>query len=333
MIISCPACTTRYVVPDSAIGVEGRTVRCAKCHHSWFQDGPELELTAPDHQTAAQTAAQQAASAPAQTANAASAPPPAPATGAAAPHSDPGEAPPAPHQATPHQATQHQESAPAAQGTTHAEPADTTFPPPPFASAPVAQPPSAPAEVPDAPPAPTPPSFDPRAAAMAEASTQTSPVDEDVSRFEHEPPFRPRRNRLKLWTAAAILFALATTGIIAAVNYWGLPDWVPVNRPVFAEAKPELRLSFPPEKQDRRTLPNGTEFFGASGVVTNVGSTVQTVPPILIILRDGNERIVYSWEVPPPKTKLAPGESVTVNEAVTDVPRSAKFAEIGWKPN
>ncbi len=44
MIIACPACTTRYVVPDSAIGPEGRTVRCAKCRHSWFQDGPEFDL-------------------------------------------------------------------------------------------------------------------------------------------------------------------------------------------------------------------------------------------------------------------------------------------------
>ncbi|MEO6717956.1 MAG: MJ0042-type zinc finger domain-containing protein, partial [Novosphingobium sp.] len=39
MIIACPACTTRYVVPDSAIGIDGRTVRCAKCRHSWFQLG------------------------------------------------------------------------------------------------------------------------------------------------------------------------------------------------------------------------------------------------------------------------------------------------------
>ena len=44
------------------------------------------------------------------------------------------------------------------------------------------------------------------------------------------------------------------------------------------------------------------------------------------------DRIVYSWEVRPPKRTLAPGESVTVNEAVTDVPRAARFAEIGWKP-
>jgi predicted Zn finger-like uncharacterized protein len=42
MIIVCPACSTRYTLPDSAVGMDGRVVRCAKCRHSWFQDGPEM---------------------------------------------------------------------------------------------------------------------------------------------------------------------------------------------------------------------------------------------------------------------------------------------------
>lgn len=271
MIISCPACATRYVVPDSAIGVEGRTVRCAKCHHSWFQEGPEI-ATPPVQQPAPEPAA----------------PPP----------------------------------------------------PPPPVEQPVAAPAPEPAEAQepeaDEAPVPDPPEFSARASAPA-GETVVPPVepavDEEISHFEHEPPFRPRRNKLRLWTAAAALFALVAVGIVAAVSYWGLPDWVPVSRPVFAQAEPDLMLEFPPDKQDRRTLPNGTEFFGASGTVTNVGTRVRTVPPILIVLRDARERIVYSWEVPAPKGKLAPGESVTVNEAVTDVPKSAKFAEIGWKPS
>lgn len=49
MILECPDCRTRYLVPDTAIGVDGRTVRCANCRHSWFQSGVEIvEEDAPE---------------------------------------------------------------------------------------------------------------------------------------------------------------------------------------------------------------------------------------------------------------------------------------------
>ena len=38
MILTCPACSTKYVVKDGAIPAAGRQVRCASCKHSWHQD-------------------------------------------------------------------------------------------------------------------------------------------------------------------------------------------------------------------------------------------------------------------------------------------------------
>ncbi len=251
MIIACPACSTRYVVPDSAIGADGRTVRCAKCRHSWFQDGPLLPPRAePAHSGA----------------DAVVAPPAAPRQGASSPMG-PDDAMPEPPVVPRHRARKE------------------------------------PAPAPDAP-----------------------------SSFEHGPPFRPRRNVAKLWTIAAGAFAVSVAGLIALAAIFGLPDWVPIARPTFAAAPRDLELSFPPERQDRRTLPNGTEYFGASGTVTNIGKDTHEVPPILIVLRDDKNRVVYTWNVSPPRESLRPGESVTINEAVTDVPKSASFAEIGWKP-
>ncbi len=156
--------------------------------------------------------------------------------------------------------------------------------------------------------------------------------DPPPSPFDPVPPFRPRRNPLKLWSWAAGIFAVVAAGLIFAVSYWGLPDWVPVERPTFAVGEPDLQLDFPREQQERRTLPNGTEFFGASGTITNIGTTTRTIPTILIVLRDSRDRIVYSWEVPPPQRTIAPGENVAVSEAVTDIPRSAREVQIGWKP-
>ena len=41
MIIPCPACNTRYKLPDIALGGKPRKVHCAKCGHMWKQQPGE----------------------------------------------------------------------------------------------------------------------------------------------------------------------------------------------------------------------------------------------------------------------------------------------------
>jgi|MDSW01.1.fsa_nt_gb predicted Zn finger-like uncharacterized protein len=43
MIITCPECETRFMISDQALGDEGRTVRCSKCAHTWFQSPDDVE--------------------------------------------------------------------------------------------------------------------------------------------------------------------------------------------------------------------------------------------------------------------------------------------------
>lgn len=286
MIIACPACSTRYVVPDAAIGVEGRTVRCAKCKNSWFQDGPELELTGADELPATPAAAPPKPKPDREAPEEAEAP---------VPHVEESEQEPAPESPEP---------APAVND--EAEEGDET------AEGALEGPPPVPDVAHRPPPLPEP--------------------DSDYSAFDPEPPFRPRRNPLKVWTAAAAVFALLAVATIAAVSYYGLPKWVPVSQPTFGLDQPDLVLEFPPDQQDRRTLPNESILFAVSGSITNVGRETRSVPNVLIVLYDDRESRVFSWQVVPPVSELAPGESVTINEAISDVPKRARFAEIGWSP-
>ena len=313
MIIACPACATRYVVPDSAIGVDGRTVRCAKCRHSWFQDGPALTP-----------------------------PPAAPLAAPLAPAAD-ATAPVAPIQAEPPEppepATAPDLAAePSAPDTSVADwdqqqPARWTEPP---AVVPEPEPAAEPAPDPEPEPEPTinfaEDELPPPPPGAAPLSADQPEADDGYSRFAYEPLFRPRRNPARMWTIAAALFAVVALGTVAATAWFGLPGWVPFAHPLFAEDQPGLTLDFPAKMQGQRPLSDKTWFFEANGTVTNVAQTARSVPTILAVLKDARGRIVFSAELHSPKRVLAPGESVSINEALVSVPKAAVKAEYGWKP-
>ena len=185
------------------------------------------------------------------------------------------------------------------------------------------------------PPAPPPLNFaldDTPAPTPAVAEPAWADEDEDYSRFAHEPLFRSRRNPARIAMYAAVLFAVVALGSIAATAWYGLPDWLPFGHKTFAEEQPGLKLDFPAKQQGQRELPDGSFFFEANGTISNTSSQSRSVPTVQVVLYDARGTEKFIQEIHSPKRVLAPGESVSINEALVNVPKGAVKAKFGWKP-
>jgi predicted Zn finger-like uncharacterized protein len=300
MLLVCPSCHTRYAVPDDAFGADGRQVRCANCKHAWFQAGavapsaPEAVTAEPSIAAPAEPRDPAPATAPQEAAAAAPIPPvvEAPSGDAPAPANTPLASP---------------DPAPRFMGAqTDADDAQPSFPR--FAPEQAATPDPAPVYV------------DPSLNAGKWAETEPK-----QSRFAHEPPFNQRRSRTKIWTLAAIIFALTVTFIATAISYFGMPN---------------IGLSGTTEQPDLTIVLNdnlalnaredGTPYFIASGSIVNPTGVKQNVPDMLVTLKDASGRPVYSWKMKAKVSTLAPGAKVDFSEARLDVPLAAKQISVGW---
>ena len=237
MILECSECRTRYLVPDSAIGADGRTVRCASCKHSWFQAPQVLDLS--------------------------------------------------------------------------------------VRTAPVAEP-RLPAREPEVPPAPVP--APPRTFDDAAISP---PAAHEYDPFAPQPPFKPRRNPARRWTAAAFVAGISMLLGAGAILYSGAPG-IAAQFGLGVGGEAETPLRFTDKNVELRTMPSGSELFAVSGKVVNPTGERQHVPDIRVELRDQQDQLVYSWRITPGQRSLEPKSAIDFNSAKLDVPANARVVQLSF---
>jgi hypothetical protein len=126
---------------------------------------------------------------------------------------------------------------------------------------------------------------------------------------------------------AAIVFALFIAAAGGAAWYFGVPD-VGANLGI-VRSEPDLKIVLN-ENLELNEREDGTPYFIASGSIVNPTSTAQTVPEMLVTLKDAGGRPVYSWKMKAKVRTLAPGAKVDFSEARLDVPQAASQISIGW---
>lgn len=239
MILECAQCRTRYLVPDSAIGAEGRTVRCASCKHSWFQAPEVLDL---------------------------------------ATRASPGDAP------------------------------RRTVPNYPAAAVPA--------------PAPEP------RRVYGDDAIVSPPADPGYDPFATQPPFKPRKNPAKRWTAAAFVAGFSMLLGAGAILYSGAPGIAAQLGIGFGDAETPLR--FAEKDVKRRVSPGGDDLFAVSGKVVNPTGDKQRVPDIRIELRDAAGTLVDSWRITPEVRTLEANASIDFNGAKLNPEGNVRIVEFSF---
>lgn len=318
MILTCPACSTNYVVKDGAIPPQGRQVRCAACKHSWHQDGEGAAVVAE-----------------------------APAEPAPDEHRIDATVDQAPwdhrHDAAMTSSPDDVAAQPAEQSawgevtaTPLPESFDTTTPvtPPeemgPFARAATSDAPLHSFAEPrqDAPVEPAAIDPEPIAQAVESEPLPTASADDDFERYS--PIIDDEEPRRRRWPWILLLLALI---VAAAAAFWFLaPASWKVRAGIAGAAGSALEVKV--DSTDRTPLAQSDkDLVTVSGRIINNSDTDQSLPPIHVLLSDkASKKVVHRWTIAPPVATLPPRQATNFNSAEIGVPRTGEDLTVRLGP-
>lgn len=288
MILTCPACATRYVVKDGAIPPAGRQVRCASCKHSWHQDPEPREVEVAATSEAPTELAPPAVATPAPMAD-----PSPPAENAEFDDEQPGDGPPmAALTSGGFAGTRAEPPETVAEWQPDARVADTAIDPEPLPE-----------------PAPQP------IVAEPEPADDFAPFDEyrDV-----DPPARR-------WPALLGLVALLLAA--AAAFYFFAPgEWK--QRVGLADASgSQLQLMVTSSDRHKLASGNEL-FTVSGRVINPTGAQQRVPPLEAELLDASKQKVIYSWTIAPPAAVLGPNQSKSFNSAEVDVPEGGQHLRV-----
>jgi predicted Zn finger-like uncharacterized protein len=294
MQIVCPNCKTSYQLADTAIGANGRAVRCVRCQTLWRAMPPAIPAPAADETAAVAAFHSELGAEPPR-------PPDPPVDIAATPPTAPNETPPEPSLD------------------------DLAGSPEGAASAPAEAPPMALSDIPipaeDAPPLV--PATDGEAPPVPAAELDNGPPDiESVAARRARAAARKRRNRWRrIPLPVAIVALIAISG--------GLLSWrkdvvryVPQLASFYSAigAPVNLRgLAFTDLKIGNE-IHDGVPVLVVEGLIVSMVSTPVDIPRIRFALRNATGAEVYSWTTQPSQPVLGAFETLPFRSRLASPP-------------